>query len=103
MPLIGRRMMGRPLLRGAMVAGTGYAVGRANANRRAHEEEQEERIQSLESQAYQAPAQQYAAPQAPEASISVKAEELTKLKQLLDAGILTQEEFDGQKQQILQG
>lgn len=31
-----------------------------------------------------------------------KADELKQLKGLLDAGILTQEEFDAQKQQILQ-
>jgi len=29
-------------------------------------------------------------------------EELTKLKGLLDAGVLTQDEFDTQKQKILQ-
>ena len=30
-----------------------------------------------------------------------KVEQLTKLKGLLDAGVLTQEEFDAQKQEIL--
>ena len=96
MPLIGRPMMRRPLLRGAMVAGAGYAAGRSGANRRAQDADQEERLASLESQSYAAPAAS-----ASESDISVKADELKKLKELLDGGILTQEEFDAQKHQIL--
>ena len=37
---------------------------------------------------------------APSADASI--EELTKLKGLLDSGVLTQDEFDAQKQKILQ-
>jgi hypothetical protein len=40
------------------------------------------------------------APAAPSADESM--EELTKLKGLLDSGVLTQDEFDAQKQKILQ-
>ena len=40
------------------------------------------------------------APAAP-ASVSEAADDLLKLKELLDAGILTQEEFDAKKKQLL--
>jgi hypothetical protein len=101
----------RPLMRGAMVAGVGYAgykAGQSGAQNRAREEEQEARLQELEmQQQYAAP--QYAAP-APAApapppaagmSMDEKVEQLTKLKGLLDAGVLSQTEFDQQKMKIL--
>lgn len=53
--------------------------------------------------AYAAPAAPVApapAPAAP-ASVSEAADDLMKLKELLDAGILTQEEFDAKKKQLL--
>jgi hypothetical protein len=53
--------------------------------------------------AYAAPAAPVApapAPAAP-ASVSEAADDLLKLKELLDAGILTQEEFDAKKKQLL--
>ena len=40
------------------------------------------------------------APAAP-TSVSEAADDLLKLKELLDAGILTQEEFDAKKKQLL--
>lgn len=94
MPLMRRR----PILRGAMVAGAGYAAGKHVSNRRAEEDEQEQRLADLETQ--QQP--QYAEP-APASgrSMDQKVEDLTQLKTLLDSGVLTQEEFDAQKQQIL--
>lgn len=103
MPLVRRR----PLLRGAMVAGAGYAAGRSHANTRAREEEQEQRLAELEQQQYAAPPPAYApepayAPAAPAPmSMEQKAAQLTQLKELLDSGVLTQEEFDAQKRQIL--
>ena len=48
---------------------------------------------------------QYEAPPAPEAAappVDIYAD-LTKLKELLDAGVLTQAEFDAQKQKLLAG
>jgi hypothetical protein len=50
-----------------------------------------------------APVPQQAAPPPPEgaASTTDSYAELMKLKQLFDAGVLTQEEFDAQKQKIL--
>lgn len=47
-----------------------------------------------------APAAPAPAPAAP-ASVSEAADDLLKLKELLDAGILTQEEFDAKKKQLL--
>ena len=101
MPLVRRR----PLLRGAMVAGAGYAAGRSRANTRYREEEQEQRIAELEQQQYGAPPPSYETAPAPPPSISMeqKAAQLTQLKELLDSGVLTQDEFDAQKHQILAG
>ena len=47
-----------------------------------------------------APAAPAPAPAAP-TSVSEAADDLLKLKELLDAGILTQEEFDAKKKQLL--
>lgn len=53
--------------------------------------------------AYAAPAAPVAPAPAPAAptSVSEAADDLLKLKELLDAGILTQEEFDAKKKQLL--
>jgi len=37
------------------------------------------------------------------ASDTDRYEKLSKLKELLDSGVLTQEEFDSEKQQVLRG
>jgi hypothetical protein len=91
-------------MRGAMLAGVGYTAykaGQHGEQDRSHEYDQEARIQQLEQQ----PQQQYAPPpvQAAPAGLSMdeKTDQLTKLKGLLDAGVLTQEEFDQQKMKIL--
>ena len=97
----------RPLLRGAMLGGTAYLAGRAGAraqqNRyaeQAEEADQEARLSQLESQ--QAPAPMAAAPAAAGGG-SATVEELTKLKGLLDSGVLTQDEFQTAKQRVLAG
>jgi hypothetical protein len=86
MPPIGRR---RPLLRAAMVGGGGYAVGKRVANR----------------QAEAAPARE--APGTPPAggaaSEADRVEALTKLKGLLDSGVLTEEQYEAEKQKLLRG
>jgi Short C-terminal domain len=98
----------RPLLRGAMVGGAAYYAGRKIAQGDQREYEQEERLSSLEYQQTPMPAQQYAPPQqqyAPpqaEKNPQQAIEQLTELKKLLDAGVLTQAEFDVQKTKILQ-
>jgi len=97
----------RPLMRGAMIGGAGYMAGKSAANKRAAEQEQDERIAQLEAQQAPAPA---AAAMTPPASAPAAAPasggtdvvaELTKLKGLLDAGVLTQEEFDAAKAKVL--
>lgn len=76
------------MARTAVVAGTATAVSNNVSRRQARKWSQEE-----------APAQQ-AAPQAapPQQDVYV---ELEKLGQLKDQGILTQEEFDAKKKQLL--
>jgi hypothetical protein len=90
----------RPLLRGAMLGGTAFLAGRAGARaqerqyaEQASEADQEARLSQLETA--QAPP--------PSAGGSDLVAELTKLKGLLDAGALTQDEFQAAKQQLLAG
>jgi membrane protease subunit (stomatin/prohibitin family) len=84
-------------MRAAVVGGTAYAVGkRAQRNQDAQAE-----LDAYHQQEY---AEQYAAQQAPAApSRDDQFEQLAKLKQLLDQGVLTQAEFDAQKAKILAG
>ena len=105
-------MRRRPIARAAVVGGAGYAMGRRAANRQYAEEEQDARLSDLEQQQYaqQAappPPPQYAAPPAaapPSGGISEQGiEELKKLAELKEQGILTDAEFEVQKAKILQG
>lgn len=65
--------------------------------------------QQPQQQFYQQPQQQYTAPQQPtqqpqpKNDFSSKTDKLKDLKALLDAGVLTQEEFDTEKKKILNG
>ncbi len=80
----------RPVAKVAAVGAVAHHAGKAGANAAA-----------ADAQAAQPPAEQaapVAAVPAPEDSM----EELTKLKGLLDSGVLTQAEFNAQKQKILQ-
>lgn len=95
MPLFRRR----PLMRAAMVGGAGYMAGKHMERGREREAEQDAQIEDLQEQ-QQAPAP--AAP-APGETTDDMVESLTKLKGLLDSGVLTQAEFDAQKQKILAG
>jgi hypothetical protein len=101
MPLIGRR---RPLMRAAMVGGAGYAAGKRRARTEEHEYEQDAQLAGMQ-QAPPAtappPAPAAAAPAATSAADRIEA--LKNLKELLDSGVLTQAEFDAQKQQLLNG
>ncbi len=93
----------RPLMRGAMVAGGAYAVGKNNQKKREAEAEQNAQIADL--QAQQAAQQNAPAPPAPPAAANEDSvvDQLTKLKALLDGGVLSQDEFDAQKAKILAG
>jgi membrane protease subunit (stomatin/prohibitin family) len=82
----------RPLMRAAAVGGIAYAGGKAGANTAGDEADPDAPAEQPEAK------QQTAA--APSADESMN--ELTKLQGLLDSGVLTQDEFDAQKQKILQ-
>lgn len=109
---------GRPLRRAAVVGGVAAVAhnsGKKSAQAQAAEQAQNQQIADLQAQQdYQAQqnmmAQQQAAP-APVAPAPAPAPgfsddmvaQLTSLKGLLDAGVLTEAEFDAQKQKILAG
>jgi hypothetical protein len=102
MPL-GRR---RPLARAAMVGGAAYATGKHVQRRQEHEYEQDQMLAGTQQQpAYESPPPVAAAPPPPPAAPQSAADRvaaLTQLKGLLDGGVLTQDEFDREKQKILQ-
>ncbi len=84
------------LLRAAVVGGVAHHMGTKSQQARDQEAAQNQQIADL--QAQQAPAAPAAA--APASSEDGMAK-LTQLKSLLDQGVLTQAEFDMQKQKIL--
>ncbi|MBW8741906.1 MAG: SHOCT domain-containing protein [Acidobacteria bacterium] len=85
----------RPLMRAAVVGGVAYHAGRRNQEGRQEDEMTEARLQQLEAQ--------QAAPAAPAGGMSAETmEQLKQLGQLKDQGILTDAEFDQQKQKLLQ-
>jgi len=88
----------RPLLRAAAVGGVAYTAGKAGANAAGEEADPNAPAEQPEAEQQAAPGDPV--PAAPSADESM--EELTKLKGLLDSGVLTQDEFDAQKQKILQ-
>jgi len=90
----------RPLARAAVVGGAAYYGGKKHAEGQMREQEQEQRIADLEAQQYQ-----QAAPAAP-AGGGMSEDSMAKLQQLADLhnqGVLTDAEFEVQKQKILQG
>lgn len=92
----------RALVRGAMVGGAAYYAGRKVAQGDQREAEQQERLAALEAQQqYAPPPPPPTAPAAPAAPAASKAEQLTQLKSLLDAGVLTQSEFEAEKARVL--
>jgi len=112
MPILRRR----PLARAAMVGGGAYVAGKHAARNQQREADQSAQIADLQDSQYAAPPPQYAppppqytppppaaAPAPAPASAVDPITALTQLKALLDSGVLTQEEFDAQKQRVLQG
>jgi membrane protease subunit (stomatin/prohibitin family) len=87
------------LLRAAIVGGAAYHVGKKVQTSRDQDAAQQQQIDDLQAQQQQQQYQEQAAPQAPSADDSMA--QLAKLKSLLDQGVLTQAEFDMQKQKIL--
>jgi len=95
-------MRRRPLARAAVVGGAAYYAGKRGAQSAQREADQDAQIQDL--QAQQAYAQQ--APPPPQASGGMGEDSIEKLKQLAELheqGVLTDAEFEVQKQKILQG
>ena len=83
-------------MRAAMVGGAGYAAGKRRERNQQPEYEQ--------APPAAAPPPAAAAPAAPAPAAMSEAEKLEALKnakELLDSGVLTQAEFDAQKQKLL--
>ena len=92
----------RPLLRAAMVGGAGYVAGRRLAEQEQREAYQDDQLAELHARAAAPPAVvPPAAPSAPSATDRVEA--LTRLKELRDAGVLSESEFAAEKARILEG
>jgi Short C-terminal domain len=93
-----------PLLRGALVAGTGYAVGRNAANRRTAEAQQDAELARLQEQqelaAQQAPPPPPPPPAAAPAGGSV-VDQLVQLGSLKTQGLISDEEFAAAKAKLL--
>ena len=89
-------------MRAAVVGGAAYHVGKKRQQGRDAEDAQQQQIDDLQYQQDQQAQQAQAAPAAaaPDNSEDGMAK-LTQLKSLLDQGVLTQAEFDMQKQKIL--
>ena len=86
----------RPLMRAAMVGGGAYMAGKHVQKGREQEADQNARLDDVENQ--------QAAPQAAPAGggTSDMLEQLEKLGELRKQGVLTDAEFDAQKQKLLQ-
>src|SRR5947209_8127770 len=95
----------RPLLRAAAVGGTAYMAGRHVANKQAEQQAQDsyqdQQISDLQQQQAQpaAPPPQAYAPPPPSADDNF--EQLQKLGEMHEQGILTDDEFSAAKQKIL--
>jgi hypothetical protein len=100
--MIGRRR--RPLMRAAMMGGAGYVAGKHAQRSNYREQDQEARLESLEGQGGAPQAAPPAAAPAPAAAAGGGQDvvaRLTELKGLLDAGALSQDEFDAAKRKVL--
>jgi membrane protease subunit (stomatin/prohibitin family) len=83
-------------MRAAVVGGGAYVVGKKVQQSRQHTADQDAQLAAAQQQAPQAA---YAEGSG---STDDKMAQLKQLKELLDTGVLTQAEFDAQKQKILQ-
>jgi len=83
--------MPRMLRRAAVLGGTAHLASKRGAAK----------AQAAQQAAAPAPAAEAPAPAAPVAASADPYADLMKIKELLDAGVLTQEEFDAEKKKIL--
>jgi len=93
--------------RTAVIAGTATSVSnrvsRRQANRWAAKDEQAAAEQQAQQPQYAPPPEQYAAPPAPAAASSDRLTQLQQLGELHTSGVLTDAEFQVQKERILAG
>jgi hypothetical protein len=107
-------------MRAAMVGGAAYATGKHVQRKQQHEYEQDQALADMQDQQSYGQPEAYAPPPPPVAPAPVappppappaaaapatgadRVAALTQLKSLLDAGVLTDEEFQSEKQKILQ-
>ena len=87
----------RPLMRAAMVGGVAYHAGKRVQEGRDDDYDRDARLDQLEAQQAQAP------PAAGGGMSDNTIEQLGKLGQLHEQGVLTDAEFEVQKQKLLQG
>lgn len=90
----------RPLLRAGMAAGAGYMAGKHMERGRDANAERDARLDDLEQSQTAAP------PPQPQSSGGISDAAIAQLKQLAELheqGILTDAEFDAQKQKLLSG
>jgi hypothetical protein len=99
--------MPRMLRRAAVLGATAHVASKRGEARGAEEaaaqQEQAAQEQAPPPQAPPAPVAAPAPVEAPAGPAPVDYAQLTKLKELLDAGILTQQEFDAEKAKVLAG
>lgn len=96
--------MPRMLRRAAVLGATAHVASKRGEARGAEEAEaQAAQEQAPPPQAPPAPVAAPAPVEAPAGPAPVDYAQLTKLKELLDAGILTQQEFDAEKAKVLAG
>jgi hypothetical protein len=100
MPLLGTGMgmgMGSPLLTGLMTGGIGYLLGRGS------NQQQDPQVVQVMPPAYQQPPQapQQAVPAPPSSADSERLAQLKLLGELRSSGVLTDEEFQREKDRIL--
>jgi hypothetical protein len=88
----------RPLLRGALVAGTGYMAGRNAARRQEAEAEQDAELARLRAQQDQPTAAQAPPPPPPAGNV---VDELTRLGALRAQGLISDPEFAAAKAKLL--
>lgn len=92
----------RPLLAAAVVGGAAYHMGRSGQQARDQEADQNAQIADLQAQQGAPQAPPPAAAGAPAAQGGM-ADQLAKLKSLLDSGVLTPDEFAAAKQKVIAG
>jgi hypothetical protein len=89
----------RPLMRAAMVGGVAYHAGKKVQEGREEDAYRDEQIADL--QAQQGAAPPAAAPAAASGISDDTIHQLKQLSELKDQGVLTEDEFEAQKQKLL--